>query len=576
MRDPSAVSKRKKVWIIAVGVPLGLLVAFFAAWGIDTYMHKGDVARNVTLAGVDVSGKTDEQLQAAVISLSQKLPETKVHIETGEFAVDTTAGALGLSIDPERTMAQAKAVRRDDPWIARPFTWVGSWFSAQDADVRLDVDDQQLDTAVKTLEGDRRIAPTEPTIEVDESGVKLVPGKDGKELTTVSVLEAMPNALADLADTIDAEVTRTVMKPTIADATVQALVDQANKVTEGKITLVAGEESFDVEGTAFRTAFALAPADPNTPNSAPTLAMNGDVVSKILAKNQPAGGGNPTDVKFDLQGGNMVPVAGHDAQVCCGPEAPQKITAALLAGNNKVDLPTRTMTAAEGVTWANTLGVNQVVGEFTTRHPAGQPRVKNIHTISDTTRGVLIAPGDTFSVNGYVGRRTTEKGYVVAPVIENGEYTDDVGGGVSQYATTLFNAAFFGGLRHTGVQGALEVHQPVPVRPRGDARLPRRRPQGAQQHAVRGRGLADVHGFVGHRAALVDAVRTRRADRPEPERRVREGHDAADAGRSSTATPTPRTTPPTTTASSRGFAPRPVTQDARSGVRLASQNGSRR
>jgi len=445
VRDPSAVSKRKKVWIIAVGVPLGLLVAFFAAWGTDTYMHKGDVARNVTLAGVDVSGKTDEQLQAAVISLSQKLPETKVHIETGEFAVDTTAGALGLSIDPERTMAQAKAVRRDDPWIARPFTWVGSWFSAQDADVRLDVDDQQLDTAVKTLEGDRRIAPTEPTIEVDESGVKLVPGKDGKELTTVSVLEAMPNALADLADTIDAEVTRTVMKPTIADATVQALVDQANKVTEGKITLVAGEESFDVEGTAFRTAFALAPADPNTPNSAPTLAMNGDVVSKILAKNQPAGGGNPTDVKFDLQGGNMVPVAGHDAQVCCGPEAPQKITAALLAGNNKVDLPTRTMTAAEGVTWANTLGVNQVVGEFTTRHPAGQPRVKNIHTISDATRGVLIAPGDTFSVNGYVGRRTTDKGYVVAPVIENGEYTDDVGGGVSQYATTLFNAAFFGG-----------------------------------------------------------------------------------------------------------------------------------
>ena len=104
------------------------------------------------------------------------------------------------------------------------------------------------------------------------------------------------------------------------------------------------------------------------------------------------------------------------------------------------------MTAAEGVAWANTLGVKQVVGEFTTHHPAGQPRVNNIHKIADTVRGVFIAPGDTFSVNGYVGKRTAEKGYVVAPVIEDGELSTDVGGGVSQFGTTLFNAAFFGGL----------------------------------------------------------------------------------------------------------------------------------
>ena len=87
-----------------------------------------------------------------------------------------------------------------------------------------------------------------------------------------------------------------------------------------------------------------------------------------------------------------------------------------------------------------------MVGEFTTKHPAGQSRVTNIHRISDETRGVLIAPGDTFSVNDFVGRRTAENGFVVAPVIENGEHVQDIGGGVSQYATTLFNAAFFGGL----------------------------------------------------------------------------------------------------------------------------------
>ena len=49
-------------------------------------------------------------------------------------------------------------------------------------------------------------------------------------------------------------------------------------------------------------------------------------------------------------------------------------------------------------------------------------------------------------MNDTIGKRTAEKGYVPAPVIENGEHTEDYGGGISQYATTLFNAAFFAGL----------------------------------------------------------------------------------------------------------------------------------
>jgi vancomycin resistance protein YoaR len=61
-------------------------------------------------------------------------------------------------------------------------------------------------------------------------------------------------------------------------------------------------------------------------------------------------------------------------------------------------------------------------------------------------RGVVLEPGETFSVNDHVGRRTTENGFVVGGVIENGTFSESVGGGISQFATTLFNAAFFGGL----------------------------------------------------------------------------------------------------------------------------------
>ncbi|HZM31783.1 MAG TPA: VanW family protein, partial [Acidimicrobiales bacterium] len=70
----------------------------------------------------------------------------------------------------------------------------------------------------------------------------------------------------------------------------------------------------------------------------------------------------------------------------------------------------------------------------------------NIHRIADLVRGAVIQPGGTFSVNGHVGPRTTDKGFVEAGAIRDGVHVEEVGGGVSQFATTTFNAAYFAGL----------------------------------------------------------------------------------------------------------------------------------
>jgi vancomycin resistance protein YoaR len=67
--------------------------------------------------------------------------------------------------------------------------------------------------------------------------------------------------------------------------------------------------------------------------------------------------------------------------------------------------------------------------------------------MADIVQGYVIPPnGGHFSINEVVGPRTTENGFVVAGAIENGEHVESVGGGVSQFATTSFNAAFFAGL----------------------------------------------------------------------------------------------------------------------------------
>ena len=91
------------------------------------------------------------------------------------------------------------------------------------------------------------------------------------------------------------------------------------------------------------------------------------------------------------------------------------------------------------------LGIRGLVSSFTTRHPCCEKRVANIHRIADIMNGRVVRPGETVSVNAIVGPRTAKNGFVPAPTIEEGEMVDSIGGGISQFATTLFNALFHGG-----------------------------------------------------------------------------------------------------------------------------------
>ncbi len=435
-----AVSGAKKATLAVVAVPLAFVVLVTAAWGVDDARTSDRVARNITLASVPVGNQTSAELRATVEQLGAELPDTEVVIDAGEFSLTTTAGELGMSVDVDRTIEEVRDESKDGPLPTRPIRWVQSFFGERDVDAVLAVDVEQLAATMVALEGDRRTVPVEPSLEATPEAVKLVPGTPGTELTVHDVVAALPQHVADVDEPITIEATQTVTDPRVSDESVAALADQANTVTAGEITLETGGASNKVDGAEFRPAFGLA-----IDGSTPRLTMQPEPVAEILSQNVPAKA-NPTGVKFDIQGGVPVPVGGEDAAVCCTEGAPETIVAALLAGETTIALPTRTQTAAEGREWAAGLGVKEIIGSYTTNHKGGESRVTNIHRMADILKGTLIPPGSTFSVNDTVGRRTVEKGFVEGGVIQDGEFTTDIGGGVSQFATTLFNAAFFGGL----------------------------------------------------------------------------------------------------------------------------------
>ena len=425
--------------LLAFLIPLLLAGGTAAAWAIDT---RGDTTtrRGVELDGVDVGGMTRDELERRIRTIAEDFADTAVAVNGGDQKLDTTAGKLGLELDVTATADAAMAAGRNDPGPVAPLRWIKAVLVGRPVAIRLSLARGEAIRELERLEGDRRTEPTEPRLEVQDGKVTALAGQPGGGLDLDDALNSLPRQVVDLEAPLIVGASPARIPTRISDAAATMLAARANEITAQPMELKIGEKAVAVDGAAFRPGFSLL-LDGETP----TLQLDPTLVAKVLAQVAPVGF-NPTGATFRLENGQMQPVAGHDAVICCTDEAPKLIVAALLAGERSVTLPTKTISAADGVAFASSLGVKEPVGEFTTRHPAGQPRVKNIHRIADLVRGAIIPAGGTFSINEFVGRRTAEKGFVSAPVIDEGQFKDDIGGGVSQFATTLFNAAFFAGL----------------------------------------------------------------------------------------------------------------------------------
>lgn len=89
---------------------------------------------------------------------------------------------------------------------------------------------------------------------------------------------------------------------------------------------------------------------------------------------------------------------------------------------------------------------------FTTSYSTSTAsRAHNIALAMSKINGTTLMPGQTFSFNNIVGKRTTANGFESAKIIMDGEYTEGVGGGVCQASTTVYNAALMAGMRITAV-----------------------------------------------------------------------------------------------------------------------------
>ena len=435
-------STRTRILAAVAATPVLLVLLLVAAWAIDVQGDDGQVARNVELAGRSIGGLTRAELVPVVAAVADRYNDATVRLETPAGDLDAASDDIGLALDQEATIESAVEVGRRGSVLVRPFRWLVSLVAPRDAPVLVTVDEVKVRSVLAEKDPTDRQAPVEPSVTGADGQITVVPGEPGRGLVPSEVAAAIPSAAkdGDLPIVVRAEPGRIEPRFDLDDA--EALAERARTLTAASLEVEADGTTAEVPPETLRTWFASRPTPEDLVLDLDPARTLADLAS-LLAE----AGERPVDAGFRVEGETVTAVAGSNGTACCEDEAAALVFDALTTGSpGPVELPLRVVEPERTLAEAQALGIKEPVGAFTTNFAPGQSRVNNIHRMADLTRGVVIEPGGSFSVNGHVGERTRAKGFTLGGFINNGVLEQAIGGGVSQYATTLFNAAFFAGL----------------------------------------------------------------------------------------------------------------------------------
>lgn len=426
----------------AAASPLGtvLIVAtalFGAGYVALLVVVNQGVPSGTVVRGVPVGGMTVAQARERLASEVGGDPEpiTALVPRQGEVTIDPEQA--GLSLDVPAT------VRAAERTVKHPWDLVLRAVSLQSTPVVVDVDEAKLRAYVRDLAGRTAQTQRPALVWFEADRVQTRSARWGVELRQAEAADAIVDAYSSGRRRVD--LPAALSEPAVKDGQVDRAVREfARPAVAAPLKLLIGKERISVAPTTLGASLSIEPDERgrleprlNAKRLLTALTQRVDRLDKaprdarVVIRN-----GSPK-VKKGRAGLSVTRESLRDAVLpALAEEAPRKVR--VRTTTRRPDLTTKEV---------RRLRVREKVASFTTEHPYAKYRVTNIHRAADLMDGTLLRPGQVFSFNRVVGQRTPARGFLEGTVIENGRYRKAYGGGVSQLATTTFNAAFFAGLK---------------------------------------------------------------------------------------------------------------------------------
>ena len=416
---------------------LAALALLCAGFYVAAYLGAGDkVPRGTTVAGVEVGGLSPEAATAALrTGLADRENRTITVVRDGD-EVEVAPAKAGFSVDHAASVAAAGGERS---W--RPGRLWDYWTGGDDLDAVVDVEPTAFDTTLDELAGRVGDAPVDGAVDFKRGEIVVTDPAPGEGVDPEAARTALLAAyLAE--DPADVELATTTVEPEIDEADVQDALDSfANPAMSAPVTLVFGDSPVQLQPQEFAAALGMRAEDgvlvPDLDEKR-LIALVDDGISE---------GGAPVDATVALVDGKPKVVPAKPGVTYDPADVSDAFLELVVRPEDRRMEVAATVAEPEFTTKdARALKIRERVSTFTTYFPYAEYRNINIGRAAELVDGTVLKPGEVFSLNDTVGERTRENGFTEGFIISDGVFKEDLGGGVSQMATTTFNAMFFAGL----------------------------------------------------------------------------------------------------------------------------------
>jgi vancomycin resistance protein YoaR len=410
---------------------------------------------------------------------------------------------VSASVDGEALAAEAYAVGRAGSFFTGRLR---AWFVGVELPGQLVYDRQQLNGLISLL--NRVLGEELVNADIVFSGGRFVVSASaaGFGVDEQLFVEYMDKAF--LSETRAANIPLTDLQPLISDQEAQALADRCNAAIADPVILIAeGDKSWSIDashlgswmesrveevpeedsdagngaesgagaegggskaaaGTNEATGRAVVregdgkaaadgPGSSGTSTTQPKVRLMVSVVpdkmrqslSAVLEGYDP--GMAPVNAQFAIVSGSVTIIPSEPGRGIDYPKLANDLERILfdpLATDRQLQLSVTVLNPSFSTADAEAMHITQKISYYTTSYGWSTPaRANNVEVASGYVSNSLIAPGQIWSFNATSGDATIERGYQMSKVISGSEYVDEVGGGVCQVATTVFNAVFIAG-----------------------------------------------------------------------------------------------------------------------------------
>jgi vancomycin resistance protein YoaR len=361
---------------------------------------------------------------------------------------------LGLIFDAETTVDSAYVIGREGgPWqrLGEQFS---SWYYGEQVAPIVLLDEAKLDEAIGQMAAEINRPASDATLSFNGAEVSFESSRQGRSLDTA---DARARLLATVLTMQDARIQLLVheTQPRVHDTSEAA--QQIRQIMGGPMTFYLQEplDGIDLESVVLPVEelvkwIRVQSVEGSQGRAETQVILDENAIRAWLAPYEAVLQRDPVNARFyfDDDTSQLVLVEPHVS----GRELDIEATAGRFL--DQVSTPDRSMPfilrevvpVAHSAAAADDLGITELVSESTTWfYGSSNQRMHNIARAARNFYGIVVAPGEEFSFNRFLGEVSSDQGYEQGLIIFGGRTIEGVGGGVCQVSTTAFQAAFWAG-----------------------------------------------------------------------------------------------------------------------------------